>query len=146
VRKNLLKPAILSVLISLAGVPAAAQVNVNLPGLDIRVGHRAPPPLRHERRGRAPGPGYVWVPGSWDWQANDWAWVPGRWDQPREHARWMKARYQREGEAWRYEPGHWSDERLTESEDYRRWHEEHRHRGDRDRDRDGDRDRDRDQH
>lgn len=141
-RKNLLKPAILAALVTLMGVPAAAQVDVNVPGLEIRVGHRAPPPLRRERLLPRPGPDYVWVPGAWDWQGSDWVWVGGRWDRPHGHARWVRARYRREADAYRYEPGHWSDQRLAEGEDYRRWREERRHHRDHDRDdRDHDNDR-----
>jgi hypothetical protein len=52
----------------------------------------------------------------------------------------VRARYVREGRAWRYEPGHWSNQRVIEGEDYRRWKEENR--GDRGRHRGRDRERD----
>ncbi len=43
----------------------------------------------------------------------------------------------REGEAWRYEPGHWNRQKLVEGDDYRQWREEHaRARHDHDRDHD----------
>jgi hypothetical protein len=42
----------------------------------------------------------------------------------------------REGRAYRYEPGHWSNQRLIEGDDYRNFRDENRrHRG-RNRDRD----------
>jgi hypothetical protein len=124
-------------------LPATAQVEVRVdvpfPGLEIRVGHRAPPKLRSERKPHRPGRDFLWVRGSWDWQGNDWAWVPGRWDRPNDRgARWVRPRYVREGPAWRYEPGHWSNQRVFEGDDYRRWRAENH------RDRDHDRDRDRD--
>ena len=130
----------------LASLPASAQVHVDipLPGLEIRVGHRAPPPMRREVRPNRPGRDHIWVPGAWDWQNNDWGWVSGRWDRPNErHARWIRARYVREGRAWRYEPGHWSNQRVIEGDDYRRWRDENRRDRGRGRGRDRDRDRDR---
>ena len=146
---RLFKPVLLAAALTVSAVPAVAQVQVGIPGFEIRIGRRAPPPLRHERRMRSPGRGYVWITGAWDWQNNDWAWVPGRWDRPADRGvRWIRPRYQREGSAWRYEPGHWSNQRLVEGEDYRRWRSEHNRgrddRGRRDRDRDRDRDHDRD--
>lgn len=33
----------------------------------------------------------------------------------------------REGQAWRYEPAHWSDQGLTPGDDDRRWQEESGH-------------------
>ena len=112
-----------------ASGPAAAQgsvrVDIPMPGLEIRVGHRAPPKMRSENRPPSPGRAYVWAPGQWDWHGSDWAWVPGRWDRPSEHgAHWVKARYVQEGPAWRHEPGHWSNQRIVEGDDYRRWKSE----------------------
>lgn len=115
----------------LASLPAAAQVgfraDIPLPGLEIRIGRTAPPSRQHERRPTRPGRDYVWLRGSWDWQGSDWVWVPGRWERPgHRSARWVDARYTREGQVWRYEPAHWSHERLTPGDDYRRWQEESR--------------------
>ena len=127
--KRLLTPALLGAALTLSSAPALAQVHVELPGFEIHVGQRAPPPLRHERRMRSPGPGYLWIAGAWDWRGNDWAWMPGRWDRPADRGTsWVRARYRREGAAWRYEPGHWSNQRMVEGEDYRRWRSE-RNRG-----------------
>lgn len=133
-------------LLLLTSMPAAAQfgvrVDIPLPGLEIRVGHRAPPRLRREVKPRRPDRHHLWIRGSWDWQQNDWAWVPGRWERPNDRrARWMKARYVRDGRAWRYEPGHWSNQRLVEGDDYRQWRSSSRR--DRDRNRSDRRDRDR---
>ena len=140
--KNSLKPVLLAALLSLPAAPALAQVHIDLPGIDVHVGHRAPPPLRHERILVRPGRDYVWIPGSWDWQGDDWVWIEGRWDRPVSRGvRWVHPRYRREYGAWRYEPGHWSNQRLRDGDDYRRWRDEHRGR-----DRNRDRDRDRDDH
>lgn len=134
--------------LALTSLPATAQVGVRvdvpLPGLEIHVGRTAPPRPRRERRPERPGRDFVWLPGFWHWQERDWAWIPGRWEHPSERgARWVRARYTREGSAWRYEPGHWSNQRVIEGDDYRRWREEHHREGDHDRGHDRDRDHDR---
>jgi hypothetical protein len=113
------------------------RFDVPRPSLEIRVGHRAPPSLRSERRTPRPGRDYVWLRGSWDLHGNDWAWIPGRWERPDHRStRWVKARYRREGNAWRYEPAHWSNQRVVEGNDYREW----RSKNDRNRGRGRDRD------
>ena len=143
-QKNFYKSIATMTLLALTSLPATAQVGVRadvpLPGLEIHVGHTAPPRLRSERRPHRPGRDFVWIPGFWHWQDGDWVWVGGRWNRPDGRARWVRARYAREGSVWRYEPGHWSNQRVIEGDDYRRWREEHH----RDRDHGGDRDHDRD--
>ena len=131
--KSMLKGAVTAAAACLALLPgsAIAQVRVDLPGIEIRVGHVAPPRLRYERRPHRPGPEYVWLAGAWDWQGTGWIWVPGRWDRPAERGvKWVVPRYRREDTGWRYEPGHWSNQRLVEGDDYRRWRSEHGRRHD----------------
>ncbi|HLX72608.1 MAG TPA: hypothetical protein VKV04_23550 [Verrucomicrobiae bacterium] len=54
-----------------------------------------PPAPRFQARGRAPGPGMVWAPGSWAWRGGGWVWVDGGWiSPPGPRAVWT--------------PGHWS--------------------------------------
>lgn len=129
--KEIFKSTAALTFIVLTSLPASAQpdvrVEMQLPGLEVRIGHRAPPPLQREVRPNRPSRNHTWVPGSWDWQRNDWAWISGRWDRPQHgRASWVKARYVREGRAWRYEPGHWSNQRVVRGEDYRRWREDYR--------------------
>ncbi len=121
-------------LTGIAGSTAMAQVGVSVrtPGLEIRLGHAAPPPLRHERIPARPSRDAVWLSGSWDWQGNQWVWTPGRWDRAEHRGSWVKARYVREGDAWRYEPAHWSSQRLVQSDEYQRWHNDHDRNHDRD--------------
>jgi hypothetical protein len=128
-RKNVHASLAALTLMLLTSLPATAQVearvDVPLPGLEIHVGRTAPPRLRREHRPPRPGRDFLWLPGSWHWQERDWIWVPGRWDRPNGRARWVRARYAREGSIWRYVPGHWSNQRVIEGDDYRRWREEH---------------------
>jgi hypothetical protein len=108
--------------------------------LEVHVATTAPPRARHERRPPRPDADSVWVNGYWDWQGARWEWVSGRWERPEERsARWIAPKYRREGNAYRYEPGHWSNQQVVEGDEYHRWKEEHGN--DRDhRDRDHDRD------
>lgn len=67
-----------------------------------------PPPRAVGVVGYAPGPGYVWIDGHWDWRGRSWYWAPGRWAlPPRPNATWVPGRWtpQRGGHRWR--PGHW---------------------------------------
>ena len=119
----------------LTSLPAAAQVsvqfNVPLPGLEIHVANNAPPAMRHEHKPSRPGSDYLWVQGFWHWHGSGWDWVPGRWDRPDVHGvRWVKTRYVREGGSYVYQPGHWSNQRLVEGDDYQSWKaEKHSNKG-----------------
>jgi hypothetical protein len=107
------------VLLAMAlSVSAFAQVSVY-----IRTG---PPPLREERRGEAPGPGYAWIEGYWAPNGNHYKWVSGRWDRPPyEGGYWSHPHYDHYREGWRLHEGHW------DHENHDRDHEDH----DRDHDR-----------
>jgi outer membrane lipoprotein SlyB len=41
-----------------------------------------PPAPRKEIQAPCPGPGYVWVTGSWLWCGDHWAWSKGYWHRP----------------------------------------------------------------
>src|SRR5947208_12078075 len=80
---------ILGSFVAMNAVSAAAQ--------EIIVQTR-PPHTIVERRGVAPGPGYVWVPGYQRWDGRSYAWVPGQWQRPpRANARWMPHRWVKRG-------------------------------------------------
>jgi hypothetical protein len=76
-------------------------------GVGIEVGG-PPPGVRAEVSIVSPGPGYLWVPGYWDWDRADWVWVPGAWVRP-PHARavWVAPRYHQRRGHWAYQRGHW---------------------------------------
>jgi WXXGXW repeat (2 copies) len=67
-----------------------------------------PPPRAYGFVGVAPGPGFVWVNGYWDWRGGNWFWVRGAWVRPpRPHAVWVEPSYRRYGRGYRYYGGRW---------------------------------------
>ena len=60
-------------------VPSRAQVAV---GISVRIG---PPVLPIYAQPLCPGPGFIWIPGYWAYDADDgYFWVPGTWVEPPE--------------------------------------------------------------
>jgi len=69
---------------------------------------REPPPARVEVVTTRPGVEFVWVPGYWSWERNDYAWAPGRWERaPHARAVWVAGRWRRDRRGWYFSPGHW---------------------------------------
>jgi hypothetical protein len=67
-----------------------------------------PPPPRYGVIGRAPGAGYVWTDGYWDWRGSRYSWVDGRWQRPpRRGSRWEAPHWRQEGRGWRFRGGRW---------------------------------------
>ena len=54
-----------------------------------------PPPLPEYEQPPLPAPGYLWTPGYWAWNNDDYYWVPGTWVEPPE-----------QGLLWT--PGYWA--------------------------------------
>src|SRR3954470_21069049 len=71
----------------------------------VRVG---PPAPRYGVRGFAPGPGYVWTDGYWDWRGNNWHWMDGRWMRPpHRRAVWVPGAWVESNHRWRFRRGYW---------------------------------------
>jgi len=67
-----------------------------------------PPAYREEVVGVAPGPGYFWIRGYWQWGGAAYQWVPGRWEmRPRPNAVWVEGRWRSAHRGWYWMPGHW---------------------------------------
>ena len=68
-----------------------------------------PPPRAMGVVGYAPGPGYVWIDGYWDWRGNRYNyWVPGRWERPpRRGAAWVGPHWDRRGGRHVWVRGYW---------------------------------------
>jgi hypothetical protein len=70
---------------------------------------RQPPPPAMEYPPPAPGPGYTWISGYWDWMGNDWSWVGGYWTPARAGFFYVAPRYVVVGGRPVYERGYWHD-------------------------------------
>ena len=71
----------------------------------VRVG---PPRPLVERRGPAPGRGYVWTNGYHRYDGRAYIWSPGSWQQPpRRNARWQQHRWHKRHGEYVYQEGRW---------------------------------------
>jgi hypothetical protein len=90
----------LLVLVLASTYPVAARAGFDV---GVTVGF-APPPLPVYAQPRCPSPGYIWTPGYWAYDDDDYYWVPGTWVLAPEF-----------GLLWT--PGYWSAD-----DDYFVWH------------------------
>ncbi len=56
--------------------PAHAQADV------VITASSAPPPIPVYSQPPIPGPGFIWIPGYWAWDGQEYYWVPGFWAMP----------------------------------------------------------------
>jgi hypothetical protein len=90
--------AVLSAMVLLSAASVSADTRVY-----VRVG---PPPPRHEAV--APGPGYVWVPGYYQWSGTAYVWAPGRYvHPPRVGAVWVAPHWVHHSHGWYVVAGRW---------------------------------------
>ena len=67
-----------------------------------------PPPPRYAVVGVAPGPGYLWTDGFWDWRGGNYIWMQGRWLRPpHPRAVWVPGGWVQERGTYRLHRGHW---------------------------------------
>lgn len=67
----------------------------------------APPAPQYEVVPAAPGLGYVWIGGYWNWQLGRHVWVGGRWALPPAGHTWVPHRWERGPRGWSSYPGYW---------------------------------------
>jgi hypothetical protein len=68
----------------------------------------APPPVRQEIVYARPAPGYIWVPGYWNWRAGRYVWIAGHWSlPPRGRNTWEQPRWERRGGNYIFIEGRW---------------------------------------
>jgi len=92
----------------LAVIAAALTAASCGPGYVGIYARTAPPPIRVETYGPAPGPGYVWMNGYWSYRDNNYSWVSGRWEHPpRGQRRWEDGRWERRGDRYQWREGRW---------------------------------------
>jgi hypothetical protein len=67
-----------------------------------------PAPLVETPYGYAPGTGYIWTPGFYDYGGGSWAWHRGEWRRPPHNVdHWVAPRWERRGGGYRQRPGGW---------------------------------------
>ena len=69
----------------------------------------SPPPAEKGEASRpsAPGFGYIWVAGYWDYLDGNYIWRDGRWVQGKQDYEYVRARYEYDGKAWVFHRPHW---------------------------------------
>jgi hypothetical protein len=68
----------------------------------------APPAPRYAVMGVAPGAGYVWTEGFYEYRGGGYAWVPGRWQRPpRVHAVWVPGTWAQGRRGYEFHRGYW---------------------------------------
>jgi len=67
-----------------------------------------PPAPRYGVQGYAPGPGYVWADGFYDYRGGRYMWSPGQWVRPpRARSQWVPGRWERDRHGYRLRRGYW---------------------------------------
>jgi hypothetical protein len=84
-------------------------VNMPAPAPTVVATTSDPPPPPSQPVIVAPGPGYVWMNGEWQWNGAAWVWVGGQWAiPPWPNAVWVQGYWYRGPfGGWRHAPGHW---------------------------------------
>ena len=71
---------------------------------------QSPPPAEKAETARpaAPGFGYIWVAGYWDYLDGNYIWREGRWVQGKPDYEYVRARYDNDaGKGWVFHRPHW---------------------------------------
>jgi hypothetical protein len=90
-------------LLMAAGSAATLAPGVALADIYVRV---APPVPRYEVV-PALQPGWVWVPGYWNWNGRHYVWVNGHRVHQRRGHHWVPDRWHEDHGRWRRDHGHW---------------------------------------
>ncbi len=65
----------------------------------------APPPIRVENV--RPRPGFVWIPGKYEWRHHRWSWVNGHFERVRAGHRWREGHWEQRGDRYVWIDGRW---------------------------------------
>jgi len=104
--RELLLGALVTASMGVMPLPAAAAASIYV---DI-----APPAPRYEAV-PAPRPGYVWIPGFWDWRGHRHVRTKGHWEHERAGYAWVPNRWEQRDGRWTLEHGRWERERVAEN-------------------------------
>lgn len=81
--------------------------------LTMQVGGQ-PPADKAEEKPAAPGFGYIWVSGYWDYISGQYVWRNGRWVQGKPDYEYVRARYEFDGKGWTFHRPHWKKRKAAE--------------------------------
>jgi hypothetical protein len=111
VRKNLL---------ALCIATAAAAGSLTSPAFaDIYV--RVGPPAPIYEPVPVVQPGYVWIPGYWNWNGHRYVWVKGRHEHARHGHHWVPNRWVQHKGRWRMDRGYWAENNRRDRHDHDRF-------------------------
>jgi hypothetical protein len=82
--------------------------------LTIQVSKEPPADKAEGTKPAAPGFGYIWVAGYWDYLDGNYVWRDGRWVQGKQDYEYVRARYENVGNGWVFHRPHWK-KRHTEA-------------------------------
>jgi WXXGXW repeat (2 copies) len=90
--------------LSLAALPVASDAAVFV-GVSVGI---APPVLPVYVQPPCPAPGYIWIPGYWAWDDEEYYWVPGTWElAPVVGYLWTPGYWGWETGFYAWHPGYW---------------------------------------
>lgn len=75
--------------------------------LTVQVREAPPPDKTDVDKPQAPGYGYIWVAGYWDYLDGNYLWREGRWMQGKQDYEYVRARYEQSNGAWVFHRPHW---------------------------------------
>jgi hypothetical protein len=75
--------------------------------LDLQVFSPPPADKSDGERPEAPGSGYIWVAGYWDYLDGNYIWRGGHWLQANAQYEYIRASYDHDGEGWVFHRPHW---------------------------------------
>ena len=84
---------------------SAASLAPGIASADIYV--RVAPPPPHYEVVPVLQPGWVWVPGYWNWNGRRYVWVNGHRVHQRHGHHWVPDRWHEDHGRWRHDHGHW---------------------------------------
>ncbi len=113
-----LRPAMAALLFGVCApalvAPSLAQTCVCPPAEGFSSGpvieaEEPPPPLLEYDQPPMPAPGYLWTPGYWAWNNDDYYWAPGVWvEPPRPGLLWTPAYWAFVGGVYLFHRGYWA--------------------------------------
>jgi hypothetical protein len=74
-----------------------------------------PPADKVEDKSSAPGFGYIWVAGYWDYLDGNYIWRSGHWVQGKPDYEYVRARYEQNGGQWMFHRPHWKRRHAPQS-------------------------------